>query len=64
MSETKLVRRISGGGFILAHPVCSFPLPFPYNNRIRITDADTGKSNAEIGIIFRILFRICTHKSI
>ena len=40
-----------------------FPLPYPYNSRICITDADTEKSDVETAVIFRILFRICSHKS-
>ena len=39
----------------------SFPLPYPYNNRICITNVDTEKSDVETVVIFRILFRICTH---
>ena len=42
----------------------SFALPYPYNNRIRITDAGMEESDVETVVIFRILFRICTHKSI
>ena len=42
----------------------SFPLPYPYNNRICITGADTEESDVEAVVICRILFRICTHKSI
>ena len=42
----------------------SFPLPYPHNNRICITDADTEKSDVGTVVIFHILFRICTHKSI
>ena len=38
--------------------------PYPYNNRICIPDADTGKSDVETVVIFRILFRICTHKTV
>ena len=37
---------------------------FRLRYRICITDADTKKSDVEIVVIFRILFRICTHKSI
>ena len=39
----------------------SFALPYAYNKRICITDAEKG--DVESVVIVRILFRICTHKA-
>ena len=42
----------------------AFALPFAYNKRICITDADTERSTVEGVGTFPIAFRIRTHKSI